>query len=283
MKNMPRKAPPLSASASAETLSPRTRKSLQRDERVGRARLGVDERGQQDDRGAEQPEHLGRAPARRVGADHAVDEREQAAGAEHGAGEVEAAGRRFAAALGDEQRRRRPARGSRPGTLTKKIHSQPSESTSTPPATTPSVPPMPASAPQTPSAMLRSRPAGKVTVSSASAAGESSAAPTPWTARAAISALGRGHEAAGQRGDAEQREAGQEEPAAAEQVARPPAEQQQAAERERVAVDDPLQAVGGEPEVGLDRGQRDVHDRDVEDDHELGDGEHRQREPLAIS
>ena len=73
------------------------------------------------------------------------------------------------------------------GTLTKKIHSQPALSTSTPPATTPSVPPMPASAPQMPSARLRSRPAGNVTWSSASAAGESSAAPTPWIARTAIS------------------------------------------------------------------------------------------------
>ena len=163
--------------------------------------------------------------------------------------------------------------------MTKKIHSHPSESTSTPPATTPSVPPMPARAPQTPSAMLRSRPAGNVTVSSASAAGESSAAPTPWITRAAISALGGGDEAAGQRGDAEQREAGEEEAAAAEQVARAPAEQEQAAERERVAVDDPLQALGGEPEIALDRGQRDVHDRDVEHHHELGDGEDRERHP----
>jgi hypothetical protein len=65
------------------------------------------------------------------------------------------------------------------GKLTKKIHSHPSESTRMPPATTPSVPPMPASAPQMPSARLRSRPAGNVTVTSARAAGESSAAPTP--------------------------------------------------------------------------------------------------------
>ena len=84
-------------------------------------------------------------------------------------------------------RRRDAAPTAATGTLTKKIHSQPSESTSTPPATTPSVPPMPARAPQTPSAMLRSRPAGNVTVSSASAAGESSAAPMPWIARTAIS------------------------------------------------------------------------------------------------
>ena len=35
------------------------------------------------------------------------------------------------------------------------------------------------------------------------------------------------------------------------------------------------------PEVGLDGRQRDVHDRDVEHDHELHRAEQRQREPLA--
>ena len=90
MKNMPRNAPPLSASASAETLSPRTRKSLSGTSGSAARDSAYDERAEQDDRRAEQPEHLGRAPARGVGADHAVDEREQAGGAEHGAGEVEA-------------------------------------------------------------------------------------------------------------------------------------------------------------------------------------------------
>ena len=140
---------------------------------------------------------------------------------------------------------------------------------------------MPASAPQTPSAMLRSRPAGNVTVSSASAAGESSAAPMPWIGATAMSIARTGCEAARERSGGEQPEADQEHAAAAEDVAHPAAEQQQAAERERVAVDHPLQAFGAEAEVGLDGGQRDVHDRDVEDDHELRDGEHRQRQPLS--
>ena len=34
-----------------------------------------------------------------------------------------------------------------------------------------------------------------------------------------------------------------------------------------------------EVQVGLDRRQRDVHDRDVEHDHELGGDDHREREP----
>ena len=74
-----------------------------------------------------------------------------------------------------------------------------------------------------------------------------------------------------QRGAGEDDEADEEEPLAAEQVAKASAEQQEAAEDEGVGVDDPLQAAVGEVEIGLDRGQRDVHDRRVEDDHELGE------------
>ena len=36
----------------------------------------------------------------------------------------------------------------------------------------------------------------------------------------------------------------------------------------------------GEPEVDLDRRQRDVHDRDVEDDHELDCAQERESQPL---
>ena len=185
---MPRKAAPLRASAIAETLSPRTRKSLQRDERVGGA--GLD--GRRTRRAGSRRRRT--APSTSAEPQPAASVRmtpqtsaSRPRGAEDGAGEVEPA-RAPRAALGDEASAWRRARSTATGTLTKKIHSQPSESTSTPPATTPSVPPMPASAPQTPSAMLRSRPAGNVTVSSASAAGESSAAPMPWIARTAISA-----------------------------------------------------------------------------------------------
>src|SRR3954466_5660512 len=181
------------------------------------------------------------------------------------------------------------------GTLTKKIHSQPAPSTRMPPATTPSVPPMPASAPQMPSARLRSRPAGKATCSNASAAGESSAAPMPWIARTAIRVSEFGaNPPASEAAPNSARPIMKRRRRPSRSLARPPRnstppkgsaapEQQQAAEGERVPVDDPLEAVGGEPEIGLDRGQGDVHDRDVEDDHELRDGEHRQCEPLACA
>ena len=66
-----------------------------------------------------------------------------------------------------------------------------------------------------------------------------------------------------------------------EQVTRPPAEQEEAAEDERVAVDDPLQIALAEVEVGPDRGQRDVHDRRIEDHHELGDADEDEDEPAV--
>src|SRR4051794_1872918 len=73
------------------------------------------------------------------------------------------------------------------GTLTNSTHSQPSESVRIPPKRTPAAPPAPATAPQTPSALLRSAPSAKVVVTIDSAAGEMIAAPRPWTARAVIS------------------------------------------------------------------------------------------------
>ena len=65
------------------------------------------------------------------------------------------------------------------GTLTKKIHDQLRPLVRTPPSSTPAAPPLPETAPQIPSARLRSRPSLKVVVRIDSAAGESSAAPRP--------------------------------------------------------------------------------------------------------
>ena len=63
--------------------------------------------------------------------------------------------------------------------LTKKIHSHESASVSKPPRRTPAAAPKPPTAPQTPSAMFRSRPSAKVVIRIASAAGEIVAAPSP--------------------------------------------------------------------------------------------------------
>jgi hypothetical protein len=63
--------------------------------------------------------------------------------------------------------------------LMKKIHSQPSPSTIGPPISQAVVAPMPPSAPQIPSALLRSAPSSNVVVMIESALGVMTAAPMP--------------------------------------------------------------------------------------------------------
>ena len=67
----------------------------------------------------------------------------------------------------------------------------------------------------------------------------------------------------------------------ADQVADPPGEQQQAAEGDQVGVDDPGEVALGEAEAVLDRGQGDVHDRRVEDDHQHPPAEDVEGQPAA--
>jgi hypothetical protein len=70
----------------------------------------------------------------------------------------------------------------------KKIHSQPGPSTSGPPISHAAVAPVAPIMLQIPSALFRSEPSGKVVEMIESAVGVMIAAPTPWTARAAMSA-----------------------------------------------------------------------------------------------
>ena len=72
--------------------------------------------------------------------------------------------------------------------LMKKIHSQPRPSTRRPPINQAVVAPKPPSAPQIPSALLRSAPSAKSVVMIESAVGVMIAAPMPWKARAPIRA-----------------------------------------------------------------------------------------------
>ena len=91
----------------------------------------------------------------------------------------------------------------------------------------------------------------------------------------------RRREPAGERGDREEADPDQEQPAVAVEVAEPPAEEQEAAEGEQVGVHDPRERGLGEAEVVLDRRQRDVHDRHVEDDHQARQAEDVEREPAG--
>src|SRR5580704_8872671 len=80
----------------------------------------------------------------------------------------------------------RPAAMIAIGTVTKNTHRQLNPLVKIPPSSTPAAPPAPTVAPQTPRARLRSEPSAKVVVSIERAAGDTIAAPIPWTARAAI-------------------------------------------------------------------------------------------------
>ena len=168
------------------------------------------------------------------------------------------------------------------GMLTKKIHSQESASVSTPPRRTPAAAPKPPTAPQTPSAMFRSpalcegrhqdrerRRRDRRGAESLNRAG------------ADQRRLGPG-EPAEQRADRERDQPDHEDPPAPEDVRGAAAEQQEAAEDERVGGDHPLQVGLRESEIRLDRGEGNVHDRDVEHDHELHGGEKRQCEPFQV-
>ena len=66
---------------------------------------------------------------------------------------------------------------------------------------------------------------------------------------------------------------------ASEQVSEPPADQQEAAEGECVACDDPLASCIREPESLLSGRERDVHDGDVNRDHELRESCRRESPP----
>ena len=93
-------------------------------------------------------------------------------------------------------------------------------------------------------------------------------------------ALARG-EAAQQRREREDDEAGEEDPPAPEEVAEAPGQEQQAAEGDEEGVDDPGEVRLAEAQIVLDRRQRDVHDRDVEDDHQLREADDDQRRPAT--
>jgi hypothetical protein len=74
---------------------------------------------------------------------------------------------------------------------------------------------------------------------------------------------------AGQRGERECDQSDDQRAALPVVISRAATEHQEAREDNRICVDDPLQVDRGETEAGLDRGQRDVDDGQIEDHHEL--------------
>jgi hypothetical protein len=86
-----------------------------------------------------------------------------------------------------------------------------------------------------------------------SAAGETIAAPRPWTARAAISHVSDCATPPASEASENSTRPSINHPPAPEQVGDPPAERQKAAERQRVSVHDPGEIVAGEVHVSADR------------------------------
>jgi hypothetical protein len=70
--------------------------------------------------------------------------------------------------------------------------------------------------------------------------------------------------------------------AAAKTVTEVASDKEQAGERERVRVDDPLERLRGRVELPADRRQRDVDDRVVHNDEQDAEAEHRQDPPPAV-
>ena len=85
-------------------------------------------------------------------------------------------------------------------------------------------------------------------------------------------------QAADQGREREDRDPDQEQAPRAEQVAEAAAQEQEPAEGQEVRVHDPCQRGLREAEIVADRRQRDVHDRRVEDDHQVAQAEHVQSE-----
>ncbi len=165
------------------------------------------------------------------------------------------------------------------GTLMNRTHRHESSAVSIPPRSTPTAPPAPPMALHSPRARASRRPGEGGDDDGQGGGGQGSAAD-------ALDGPGRGQpsgalgEPPDEAGPDEQEQAEQEDPAPPERVGRPPAEQEEAGEGEHVGVHHPLQADRGVVQVPPDRRQGDVHHRDVEDHHELGDAGQGQNHPV---
>src|SRR5215471_2502710 len=158
------------------------------------------------------------------------------------------------------------------GTLTKKIHTHPGPVVSRPLAITPTEAALPPTAPKTPNALVRSGPSANVLTRI-----EGAAQSLAGTGDHELTQ--RSGKPCGERGDREQGEPGEQHPTPAEQVGGPPAEQQEATQHQAICDHHPLQIGLIQTEILLDRRQRDVHHRKIENDHELDPAHENENHP----
>ena len=101
----------------------------------------------------------------------------------------------------------------------------------------------------------------------------------PWTIRAIDSIVGRLGRAGGRAGQGEQRDSDHEDGPPAAGVAEPARRDQEHAESQGIAGDDPLHVAVVGAQSGAQGGQRDVDDAEVEQGHRAGDQADGQRPP----
>ena len=211
----------------------------QRQQRILDPALDHQERDQQRDGRRQQRDRPRGAPAVLRCLRDRVHEQHESAGAGDRAGSVEPPTRCGEPAVGHDPRREQQ-RGRADRDVQVEDVLPPGVPGESPPAISPTVAPPAPSPPQIPSALLRSAPSANMFITIDRAAGSMIAAPSPCTARLAIRTA-RCRERAPQRAAVNSAEPEHQDPAAAEQVGRPAAEEQEPAERERVRGHDPLQ------------------------------------------
>src|SRR5438552_2664713 len=183
-----------------------------------------------------------------------------------------------AASTGDSRTAARPN-----GTFTKSVKRQLNASVSRPPRINPADAPPAAIALQIPSARLRSGPSSKVVVRSDNAAGETKAPAKPWITRAAISIppdwlnppnidapMKRTKPVTNMR----------RRPTTS--ASRPPS-MRKPPKVSAYTADHPLDVLSRQTQSPLHRGQRDVDDRDVQDQHELRRAKQREYQIWAMT
>ena len=163
----------------------------------------------------------------------------------------------------------------------KKIHSQPSASTRTPPRIGPTRVATPAVAPHSAIAWPR-RSAGKIRVMIAIVCGVIIAAPRPWTTRATISPSIEPVRPHHERGEREDGQADQVELLRAEAVAEPAGDQHRHGVGEQVGAGHPHDGVHVGVQVLDDRRRRDRDDGGVDQDHEEAEAQRPQRRPRVL-
>jgi hypothetical protein len=166
------------------------------------------------------------------------------------------------------------------GTFTQKIADQSKASISAPPRTGPRPKPKPAIVAHIPIAHARRSGSNASTRIDKRERRKQRRADALKRAERDQHMVARGERAAGR----EQREEGEpesEDALASVAVAERAADQDERGQRQHVRVDGPDERAGGDVQLPLDRGQSHVHDRDVEQDHELGEAGRDQRPALA--